>query len=278
MQEPVHATQVDEGPIVGDVLDHAFQHLALLQVGDQLVACLAARLLEHRPSGDDDVVASGIHLEDLERLRRPHERVHVLHRADVDLTARQEGDRARQIDDEAALDPTEDGAGDPFVALEGRLELRPGFLAAGLLAAQADDAVLVLIALDEHVDGITELDRHVLARRRELLQGDLAFRLETHVDEHHVVLDVEDGALQHPAFEAPALAQGLVEQLSEVLLRNGRRRLGGYVDVSSHALSFLRPATVSTGDADPDAPPGCHQGSARGRPASAPAEYGPAWL
>ena len=136
VQQSVDAAEVDEGAVVGDVLDHAFQNLAFLEVGDQFGAGLGARLFQHGAARDDDVVAAAVHLQDLERLRRVHQRRDVAHRPDVDLAARQKGDGAGEIDDEAALDPAEDGAVDPLGALEGAFELVPGLLAARLLAAE----------------------------------------------------------------------------------------------------------------------------------------------
>ncbi len=51
-----------------------------------------------------------IHLEDLERLRRVHQRGYVADGADIDLRTRQEGHGAVEIDGEAALDLIEDDA------------------------------------------------------------------------------------------------------------------------------------------------------------------------
>ena len=34
VQQSVDSAQIDEGAVVGDVLDHAFEHLSLVQVGD----------------------------------------------------------------------------------------------------------------------------------------------------------------------------------------------------------------------------------------------------
>src|SRR3546814_9652410 len=76
----------------------------------------------------------------------------VAHRPDVDLGAREERHRAGQVDGETALDAAEDDAGHPLVAVEGVLELRPGFLAPGLVAAQHGFAVAVLEALDIDLD------------------------------------------------------------------------------------------------------------------------------
>ena len=108
VQQAVDAAEIDERAVVGDVLDHAFEDLAFLEAGDQLGALLGAALLEHGAARDDDVAARAVHLEDLERLRRAHQRADVAHRADVDLAAGQERDGAVEIDGEAALDAAED--------------------------------------------------------------------------------------------------------------------------------------------------------------------------
>ena len=74
VQQAVDAAQIDEGAVIGDVLDHAREDLAFLERGDQLRARLGAALLEHGAARDDDVAARAVHLEDLERLRRAQER------------------------------------------------------------------------------------------------------------------------------------------------------------------------------------------------------------
>ena len=83
-----------KAPVIGDVLHHAGQNLAFLQIGDQFVAGLGAALLEHGAARNHDVAPRAIHLEDLERLRRAHQRADIAHRADVNLAAWQEGDGA----------------------------------------------------------------------------------------------------------------------------------------------------------------------------------------
>ena len=69
VQQAVDAAQVDEGAVVGDVLDDAVDHLALVQPGDDLGALLGARRFQDLAARDDDVAAPAIHLEDLEGLR-----------------------------------------------------------------------------------------------------------------------------------------------------------------------------------------------------------------
>ena len=104
VQQAVDAAEVHERAVVGDVLDHAVDDLALFEVLHQLLALLGAGLFQHGAAGDDDVAAAAIHLQDLERLRHVHQRADVADRTDVDLAARQERHRAVEIDGEAALD------------------------------------------------------------------------------------------------------------------------------------------------------------------------------
>ena len=171
--------------------------------------CLGAALLEHGAARHHDVAAAAIHLEDLERLRRAHQRADVAHRTDVDLAAGQEGDGAGEVDGEAALDAAEDHAGDALVLLEVLLELRPGFLAARLLAAEHGLAVLVFHALEIDLDHVADLDLRALPGRGEFLERDAAFGLQADIDEGGVVLDRDDGALEHGAFEAARSAEAI---------------------------------------------------------------------
>src|SRR5690606_3700509 len=117
MEQAVDAAEVDERTVVGDVLDDALDHLALFEVLDDLRALLGTALLEHGAARHDDVAAAAIHLEDLEGLRRVHQRGDVADRPDVDLAARQEGHGTVEIDGETALDLIEDHALDALAAV-----------------------------------------------------------------------------------------------------------------------------------------------------------------
>src|SRR6185503_2874438 len=125
VQQAVDAAEVDEGAVVGDVLDDAVDDLTLFEVLHQLLALLGASLFKDRAARNHDVAAAAIHLQDLERLRHVHQRADVADRTDVDLAARQERHRAVEIDGEAALDLVEDDAFDLFLFLESLFELDP---------------------------------------------------------------------------------------------------------------------------------------------------------
>ncbi len=74
VQKPIDAAEIDEGAVVGDVLDHAVDDLALFEVLHQLLALLGTRLFQHRAARHHDVAAAAIHFEDLEGLRLVHQR------------------------------------------------------------------------------------------------------------------------------------------------------------------------------------------------------------
>ncbi len=85
MQQAVDAAEIDEGAVIGDVLDHPVDDLAFLEVLHQFLALLGAGLFQHGAARHHDVAAAAIHLQDLERLRDVHQRGDVADRPDVDL-------------------------------------------------------------------------------------------------------------------------------------------------------------------------------------------------
>src|SRR5262249_24736439 len=157
MQKPVDAAEVDEGAIVGDVLGHAVDDLALFEAGYDLAPLLCARLLEHRTARNDDIAAAAIHLQDLERLRLGHPRADIPDRTNVDLASRRECNGAVEIDGEAALDAVEDHAFDALAGLVFLFEPGPALLAARLLARQHCFPSSVLDTLEIDVDLLADV-------------------------------------------------------------------------------------------------------------------------
>src|SRR5260370_28364449 len=221
VQQAVDAAEINERTVIGDVLDHAVDHLTLFEVLHQLLALLGAGLFQNRAARHHDVAAAAIHLEDLERLRIVHQGCYVADRTDVDLRARQEGHRAVEIDGEAALDLVEDDAVDLFVVLERLLELAPAFLAARLVARQHGFAERVLDAVEEHLDLVADLELAVPARPGEFTQGHAAFGLQADVDDGHVLLDRNHLALDDGAFLQVATGEGLIQHRGKIVAAGG---------------------------------------------------------
>ena len=229
VQQAVDAAEVHERAVVGDVLDHAVDDLALFEVLHQLLALLGAGLFQHGAARDDDVAAAAIHLEDLERLVDVHQRRDVADRADVDLRARQERHGAVEIDREAALDLVEDDALDLLVVVERLLELAPAFLAARLVAREHRFAERVLDALQIDLDLVADLDLAAAAGAGEFAHRNAAFGLRADVDERHVLLDADDDAFDDGAFLRTALAERLIEHCGEIFARGRGSSSSGHV-------------------------------------------------
>ena len=165
MEQAVDTAEIDEGAVIGDVLDDAVDDLALGEFVDQLAALFGAGFFEHGTARDDDVAAATVHLEDLEGLRHFHQRGDVAHGANVDLAAGQEGHGAVEIDGEAALDAAEDAALDALAFAELAFQLVPGGFAAGAVAAEHGFAVGVLDAVDIDLDFGADRQAVLVARR-----------------------------------------------------------------------------------------------------------------
>src|SRR6185295_6175155 len=57
VEQAVDAAEIDEGAVIGDVLDHAVDDLAFGEAHDQAGALLGAGLFENGAARDDDIAA-----------------------------------------------------------------------------------------------------------------------------------------------------------------------------------------------------------------------------
>ncbi len=250
VQQAVDAAQVHERAVVGDVLDHAFADFTLLQLRHQFGALLGAGFFQDGAAGDDDVAARAVHLEDRERLLAAHQRADVAHRTDVHLRARQERRGAAQVDGEAALHAADDGAHDRLVLGEDAFQTGPGFFAAGLVAADHRFAQRVLDTLQEHLDGVADLDGGLAVFvDAEFLDRDAALGLQTHVDDREVLFDRRDAALHHRAFGEVLAAHALVEKGREVVARGVHAHVVSHLGLQVSVGAGPRARMRGTGDA-----------------------------
>ncbi len=134
VQQAVDAAEVDERTVVGEVLDHALDGGAFLQVAQQLGTLGAVLALDHGTARDDDVVAPTIELDDLELEFLALEVGGVAHRAHIHQRTGEESADLVDVDGEAALDLAGDHALDRLLVLERLLEAGPGTRTLGLLA------------------------------------------------------------------------------------------------------------------------------------------------
>ena len=192
VEETVDATEVDEGAVVGDVLDDALDDGAFLERFEELGAFFAHVGFNDGTAGNHDVVALAVELDNLEFEGLAFVRRRVLDRTGVHEGAREEGADAVGHDGETALDLARDRTGDEFTGFESLFEVHPGGEALGLVAAEDRVAVAVFDGFDGDGDEVARLDGHFTTVILELFDGHIGFALEAGVDDDEVVVDADD--------------------------------------------------------------------------------------
>ena len=173
MHQAVDATEVHEGTEVDDRGDDTLADLALLQLGEEVLADLGLGLLEPRTAGQDHVVAVLVQLDDLGLELLADVRLEVADPAHLDQRGGQEAAQA-DVDDQTALDDLDDRAGDDAVLFLDLLDRAPGALVLGALLGQDQPAFLVLLLEDEGLDLVADADHLAgvdVVLDRELLEG-----------------------------------------------------------------------------------------------------------
>ena len=206
------------------------------------MAHLGLGLLEPGAARQDDVVAVLVQLDDLGLELLADVRLEVADAAHLDQRGGQEAAQA-DVEDQAALDDLDDGAGDDAVLFLDLLDRAPGALVLGALLGQDQPAFLVLLLEDQGLDLVADLDDLVgvdVVLDRQLAGGDDALGLVADVEQDLVAVDLDDDALDDVA--VVEVLDGLVDRGEEVLggadvvdgdLRGGRgrRRVGSACDV-----------------------------------------------
>src|SRR5438445_775837 len=196
VQEPVDPAEVDERPVVGDVLDGAGEHHSLGEDLERMLLLLLTLLLEDRPAREHDVAAAAVELDHLGADRLADHRGQVLHRPEVHLGARQER-LDPDVDGEAALDDLDDAALDRRPLLVGLGDRVPDLDLVGLVLREDDEAFGVFLGLEVDLDLLAHLRQDAVAV--ELLDRDRALALVADVDEHLARADVDHASADHLA-------------------------------------------------------------------------------
>ena len=201
VNQTVDTAEIDEGAEVDDGGNGALETHARLELGQDLGALGLTGLLEHDATGEDDVVAVAVHLDDAGLNTGAHVGGEVLDATEVDEGSGQEATQA-DVEDQAALDNLDNLALDVLAGVELLLDAVPSTLVLGTLLGQDQTTVLVLLLENQGLDGITECND--VCRVSVLADGQLADRnnalgLESDVNEHLVMLDLNDSAVNEIA-------------------------------------------------------------------------------
>src|SRR5262245_35757824 len=231
VHKAVYAAKVDESAEVDDRADHTLADLALLQRVEEVLADLGLGLLQPGPTGQDHVVAVLVQLDDLGFYLLAHIRLQVAHAAHLDQRGWQEAAQP-DVQDQAALDHLDHGAGNDAVLVLDLLDRSPGPLVLSPLLRQDQPAFFVLLLQDKGLDVVASLDdviRIDVMLDRQLARGNDSLGLIADVQQDLVPIDLDDGAVDNVT--VVEVLDCFVDRGEEGLLRtdvvNGYLRAGG---------------------------------------------------
>ena len=226
VDQTVGAAEVDEGTVAGQTAHLAGDHVADLELLEELLALARPVLVLRRALGDDEPVALAVDLEDLDGDLGPHQLHQVAGELARHLAGGQEAAQPHDVDDQAALVLLAD-LGVEDLALRLLLGDRlPDRLGAGLAEREDDPPLLVLGLEHVHLDPLAGYQDHRgLVASGELPVGDHALRLGPDVDQHLIGIDPH-----HHAFDDVAIGKGLdvALLLAEKVLHGERLALRGF--------------------------------------------------
>ena len=202
VEQTVDTAQINEGTVIGDVLDDTLDDGAFLERVKELGAFFAHAGFDHGTAGNHDVVALTVELDDLEFHGLAFVGRGVLNRTGVNQGARQEGTDTVGHNRETALDLARDRTGNEFAGFEGLFKVHPSGKTLGLVARQNRITVAVFDLFNRHSHEITRLHGDFTAIVLEFFDRHIGFGLQAGVHDHKVVVHAhhfsrDDFALAH---------------------------------------------------------------------------------
>ena len=220
MEQAVNAAQINKRTVIGDVLDHAVDNLALFELLHDFRTLFGARLFEDGTTRHDDIAATLVHLQDLEWLWHVHQGSDIADGANIDLRTGQERNGAFEVDGETALDLVEDGAFNALIVGVHDFELDPALFTTGLFTAQNGFASGVLDAVNIDLDDRANNDQAITASSTKFLERNTTFGLQTDVDDRQVFFDRNDGAFDNGAFKRLVINERVHQQRFKIFFRH----------------------------------------------------------
>ncbi|CDE08859.1 putative uncharacterized protein [Prevotella sp. CAG:485] len=163
VNQAVYATKVDEHTVIGDVLHDAFQHLTLLQLGDDFALLGFQFCLDEGFVADYNVAVIFVDFHHFEFHRFVYEYIVVADGAHVDLRAGQEGLDAEDVYYHAAFGTAFYVALDDFVLLHCLFHAAPAARCTRFLMAENKLTFFVFLVLDEYLYLIAYLKVGIVA-------------------------------------------------------------------------------------------------------------------
>ena len=211
--QTVHAAKVDKYTVRGNILDRAFQHLALFEMADNLRFLSLNFILNKSLVANNDILILVINFHHLEFHALVHKHVVVANGLDIDLRAGQERlNIVEHRDNKTTLGAALHIAGDDFLIFVSLVDALPRLEDACLLVAQQQLPIGILLAFHVDLDFVARLKVGVVAQFR---SGDDTVALKTNVHHSLTVSDANNDTLNNLLLGEGV--EGLLILLSQLL-------------------------------------------------------------
>ena len=212
VQQAVNTTEVNEGTVVGEVLDHTLNFQTFLQGAEQLLTLSTVFSFQNAATGDHHVVALLIQLDDFELKLFAFQVRGIANRTDVNQRTGQERTDRRDVNGEAAFNLTADDAFNDVFRFEGFFQFLPGFHTLGFFTGQTSLTETVFNRVQGYLNFITNADGQITILIQELRPWNDPFRLQASVDGYPVIVDINHGTGDNGAWLHFDVFQALFKQ------------------------------------------------------------------
>ena len=184
MQQPVNSAHVDEGAILGQILDYTGKDCSFFQVLERLAALFRLLFFQQLLARDHDIAALLVELDNRDFEGLAFHAIEIANGPQIDLRARQESLRSLDIDRQPTLDAVHDHALDRLLLVERLLDLVPRPKPRGPLMREVDIPLFRLALLPEHIDRVAGLELGLAFVIQNLRDWQHAFRLRADIHHH----------------------------------------------------------------------------------------------
>src|ERR1022692_2982312 len=194
VQQSVNASQVNEGAVVGQILDRAGENSVFVQLLQGLGSLLGLLFFQQLLAGGDYVAALLVQLDDADLDLMALQAVEVTHRPQIDLRTREEGASAQNVNRQASLDPIDDARLDRSLVVVRFLNLVPRMQTLRLLVREMDVAFFGVAGLAHDCNLIPAFDRDVAFVVGKFRDLDHALGFVANVHDHVLRRNLKDRA------------------------------------------------------------------------------------
>src|SRR5579872_6340088 len=159
MQQAVNSTEIDEGAVIGQILDGSGGDRALFEMLEGGALAAVDFFFHRHLARDHDIAATAVELDDFDRDVLSHQGIQVVNGAGIGLRSGHEG-LDPDVDGETALDAAQHAAGNDQLFLVGLIEVVPDAQPRGAgMGKQYIPLGLLAGVVDHHIDYVAGLNR-----------------------------------------------------------------------------------------------------------------------